>query len=62
MPNFDMGWPRTACAADNKTAVPFSMTLEDEGQSNEITEKYLNQPPQPEPGFPLEKEIWIKLK
>jgi len=37
MPNFDIGQPRAACPADNKTIISISMTLESRGKLAEKT-------------------------
>jgi hypothetical protein len=35
MPDFDIGWPRAARAADNKTIISISMALENRGKLSE---------------------------
>ena len=39
MPNFDIGRPRAACAADNKTIISIGMALESRGKPSEIRER-----------------------
>lgn len=60
MPDFDIGWPRTARAANNKTIISICVALDRGISLVKDNKKEMDRQPPPEPGTRLDEEIGVK--